>query len=525
MNKFFSSKKFKYGTAATVITAAIIVLFIVLNAAVTALGTINRWYTDLTTDNYYKLSDAFKSKYTEINGGEDGVNFNIVIMMDEDKFATYDYQTVILYNTIKEITKTYDNVRLKAINERTYPAEVEKYKEIYGDNINLTDVIVEAADENFEPIESIGTKKYGINFFFIVGSDGTLYGYNAEAGFLSAFSQMLGKNENPPVAFYLTGHGEPALATQTDSWAEVLERAGFVVREMNLMTNDFSEYYDVDAAGDYNNCVVVINNPRRDLFVPALGEEGVSEVKKLRDFFGSGYGNIIVAVDSTTPELPALSQLLSEYGLGYGGAIHDSRHSIASSEAAKITADYSRMESGLSKLLVNGLRGTSNKSLPETVFDHPTNVYVKDSTTGSADSMHGYNGKYSMDALLYPYRSAEINDRDGYEECFIGSFNSQWDTNDDENTQSYAFVIGTTDFLSSSYANSFLNRSIMSWMLGQIYDEVVSFDGINFIRFTNNSALEVTSTEATAWTIATIVVIPTVAVAAGVVVWIRRRHS
>ena len=525
MDKFFKSKKFKYGTAATVITVVVIVLFIVFNAAVTALGTINRWYTDLTTDNYYKLSDAFKAKYAEINGGEDGVNFNIVIMMDEDKFATYDYQTIILYNTIKEITKTYKSVRLKAINERTYPALVEKYKEIYGDNINVTDVIIEAADENFEPIENISTKKYGINFFFVTGSDGTLYGYNAEAGFLSAFSQMLGKNENPPVAFYLTGHGEPALSTLTDSWVEVLERAGFVVREINLMTDDFSNYYDVEAAGDYNNCVVIINDPQRDLYVPARGEEGTSEVKKLREFFGTGYGNIIVAVNSTTPTLPALSQLLSEYGLGYGGAIHDSRHSIASSEAAKITADYSRMEKGLSLLLRNGLRGSSGKSLPETVFDHPTNVYVKDTTSGSADSMHGYNGKYGMDALIYPYRSAETEDKDGYEECFIGAFTSQWDTNDDENTQSYAFVIGTTEFLTSSYANSFLNRSIMSWMLGQIYDEVVSFDGINFIRFTNSSALEVTSGEATAWTVATIVVVPVIAAAVGAVVWFRRRHS
>ena len=70
-----------------------------------------------------------------------------------------------------------------------------------------------------------------------------------------------------------------------------------------------------------------------------------------------------------------------------------------------------------------------------------------------------------------------------------------------------------------------MNRTVMNWILSQIYDEMIYFEGVNFVKFTNGSSLSITDEEATAWTIATIVAIPVVSLAAGTVVWFRRRHS
>ena len=126
---------------------------------------------------------------------------------------------------------------------------------------------------------------------------------------------------------------------------------------------------------------------------------------------------------------------------------------------------------------------------------------------------------------MYPYSSATVVDRDGYDEAFMGLYYSTWDVNDDNNTRSYAIVIGSTEFLSQSYANTCMNKTIMTWILSQIYDEMISFEGINFIQFTNGTALEITDGAATAWTVTTIVVVPVIAAVIGTVVWIRRRHS
>ncbi len=84
---------------------------------------------------------------------------------------------------------------------------------------------------------------------------------------------------------------------------------------------------------------------------------------------------------------------MSEFGLGYGGAISDSRHSIASSDASKITADYSRMTDGMAASLKKELFGSRSTTVA-TVFESPANVYVKDKNSGTSDTIHGYNGAY-----------------------------------------------------------------------------------------------------------------------------------
>ena len=524
MNKFYKSKKFKYGSSATAITVIVIAAVIVLNVVATALGNLNGWYTDLTSKNYYKLSEEFKAEFEAMTiDGEAKANFNFVLMMDEDLFRSYNAQTVLVYNTLREIAKAYDNVKIKAINSTTHPELVERYKFAYGDTVSITDVVLELADEDFEPVATVSPKKYGINAFFTLDGNGNLYGFNAEARILSAFCQMLGKDENRPVAFYLQGHGEPALSTVDTTWVEILETAGYQVQEINLLTDDFSDYYDINAAGDCNNCVVIMNDPKFDLYVPAANESGISEVKKLREFLATNYGNIIVTVDSTTPDLPALKEVLSEWGLGYGGAVEDARHSLASSDASKLTADYSLMTDGLSALMKKDIFGSQSTSV-STVFESPAAVLVHDSATISS---HGYNGVYGSYPLIYPYSSASvsIDYPASSEACFIGMAYSEWDLNDDEGTRSYALVIGSTEFLSESYANTTMNRKIMYWILSQIYDEIIYFENVNFIPFTNGTTLTVTDKAATAWTVSTIVVVPVIAAVVGTIVWIRRRHS
>ena len=526
-NNIFNSKKFKYGSSATAFTAVVVVAVVIVNIIITSLSSVYGWYTDLTTEDLYQLSDAFCEELDSLSETDGGKSYyNFVLMMDEDKFSTYSAETILVYNTMKQIVSRCDNVSIKAINSTTYPEQVEKYKLAYGDEIALTDVVIELADENFEPVSDATSKKSLISSFFTVDDNGNYYSYNAEARILSAFWQFSGKNTNKPVAFYLQGHGEPTLNNVSMTWVNVLETAGFDVQAINLANEDFSDYYDIEAAGDANNCVVVINDPKFDLYVPtATDPNAVSEVKKIRDFLGTNYGNLIVSVGAETPELPALNDLLSEWGLGYSGTVVDMKHSTAGSAGTGVYADYDQMKTGGSNLassLYDVIFGNASASV-KTIFKSPAGVVVHDNDTMSA---HGYNGIYGSYPILYPYSTAKYSAEwaDSDEMCLLGMATSEWDVNDSTATKSYAIVVGSTDFLSLDYSDSCMNRRIMYTLLAMIYDEMIAFDDIRIVPFENGTALTVTQNQATAWTVISIVLIPVAAAAVGMVVGIRRRR-
>jgi hypothetical protein len=148
MSKFSENKKLKYGTSATAITVIVVAALVVINVIITALGSTFGWYTDISAQNYYRVSDAFKKEFEGLTKSDgQTTNFNIVLMMDEDRFSTYNYQTLLVYNTIKRNIEALPNVNLKAINSTAHTELVEHYKFTYGDTISITDVVVESADE------------------------------------------------------------------------------------------------------------------------------------------------------------------------------------------------------------------------------------------------------------------------------------------------------------------------------------------------------------------------------------------
>ena len=328
-------RNLKYGTLSIVVTVIFVVLALVVNGIATSLSSVYGWYTDMTASGIFSLSDAFREKMDDLLSTEDGepVYLNIVLMSEEDYFSSMNSLTNMVYQTLKEVTAEYDNIELIAYNTTVHPELAEKYMMTALDTPQLSDVVIELADENHNAIDNVPAKKYSIDSFFTAdSSSGSYIGYNAEARLLSAVAQLTGQSEKP-VAYYLQGHGEPTLAEASD-WQEVLELAGFEIKELNLSTEDFP----VPEDGDCGNDIVIINSPKYDL----LSTQEISEVKKIRTFLGTNYGNMIVVEDASSPTLPALEGLLSEWGLGYGGSVTDDQHSVSSSGAAKVIADYAQ---------------------------------------------------------------------------------------------------------------------------------------------------------------------------------------
>jgi hypothetical protein len=393
---------------------------------------------------------------------------------------------------------------------------VEKYKTTALETFALDDIIFELCDENGNALLNIPAKKYTARSFFMINSDtGAYTGYNAETKILSAVALLTGK-ANKPTAYYLQGHSEPTLEEAGD-WAEVLELAGFNVKAINLSTEDFGE-----TSGDD---IVVINCPKFDL----IHNTSISEINKLRVFLGTNQGNMIVVEDSETPKLPALEGFISEYGLGFGGSVMDNQHSVSSSGASKLFADYTQTynpnadSKTMATQILGKLFGSKTSNLPTTIFSTPKEVKIFDSN----EVVAGNNSSKSTFALLQSYATAQTTGKGN--EIITGSVpllgvsRIVWDVNTDQ--ISYVIALGSSDFLSSEYESSCANRNIMLELLRLMWDNTVYYDNIDYKSFDDTALTNVSTAAANAWTITCVALIPAAIAVCGVVVYVRRRHS
>ncbi len=513
-------RNLKYGSLSVAVTAIFVVLVIVLNIIVTSLSSVYGFYTDMTESGFYSLSDAFKDEMDRLLNPEGGekVHVNVVLMCEEDYFAMYGTYAPTIYRTLKELIAEFDNINLVAYNTTVHPELAKKYMTTALDTPALDDVIFELCDENGNAIAGTPAKKFTSASFFVSDSEsGTLVGYKAEERILSAIALLTGKVEKP-TAYYLQGHGEPTLE-EAPEWQEVLELAGFDVKAINLTTEDFANVNSDDS-------LVIINCPKYDL----TSAEDFSEVKKLRTFLGTNYGNMIVVEDASVPTLPALEGLLSEWGLGFGSSVTDDAHSVSGSGAGKIFTDYTQTyvktdadSRPLATQILAKIFGDTTKNLPNTVFSTPKEVTVADKSS----VVSGMNASKSTFSLLKSYDTAITKHTDGTTKqgsvTMLGVSRMIWEVNSDE--ISYVVALGSGDFLSEDYKESCANRDIMFELLNLIWDRTVSFKNIDYKDFDDTALTDVSTAAANTWTIICVAVIPAVFVVLGVIVYVRRRHS
>ena len=516
--KSTDKRNLKYGSLSVTITVIFIALVIILNIIATSLSSVQGWYTDMTASGYYSLSDPFVEEMDKLVNPTDGdqVYVNIVLLAEADIFRNYSNMTQMLYQTFSELVERYDNINLVAYNTTVHPELAEKYKTTALDTLALDDVVFELCDENGTALLNVPAKKYTARSFFMINSDtGSYIGYNAETKILSAIALLTGKADKP-TAYYLQGHSEPTLEEAGD-WSEVLELAGFNVKAINLATENF----DQNSGDD----IVIINCPKFDL----VHTTDISEVNKLRTFLGTNSGNMIVVEDATTPKLPALEGFLSEYGLGYGGSVTDDQHSVSSSGASKLFADYAQTYNPnmttqtIASKILSKLFGSKTTNLPTTIFSTPKEVLIFDPN----EVVAGNNASKETSSFLQSYNTAQTRKTNGSivtgSVPLLGISRIVWEVNSAES--SYVVALGSSDFLSSEYESSCANRNIMLELLRLMWDNTIYYDNIEYKSFDDTALTNVSTAAANTWTIICVAVIPAAIAICGVIVYVRRRHS
>ena len=480
-----NSKKFKYGAMAIVLTAVVITAVVIINVIFSALAYNKNWYIDLTKDKLYGLSDAGRDML-------DDIDHEIVIHFcaPYDELEANYYQKMV-FELVKEMAASYDNITYDYIDIISNPTAVNKYKSTTATSIKTTNIIVESGTE---------FRVFALEAMFVFNDSQVVWAFNGEKKLITAMTQIT--QAETPIAYFTHTHGE----TLTNEMIELFYDAGYEVLPIDLTKEDPSE----DAR------LIVISNPIYDFEGISEDTKGrKSEIEKIDDFL-DGWGSIMVFNDPDTGDLPELYEFLSEWGISFEKALIKDPSASIDTEHYSLVGNYALGEESLGASLVSPI--TSIGTPPKTIvrYARPINLLWE-----------AKDGRVTSTVLFTSDKAEKYIDGKKAEEGQFNLVTLSRESRYIENTPhySYVFAIGSQYFTSADYLgrNTYGNSDIIYNMMRTMGKTQVPID-LDFKLFEDES-LDITTQEAANWTIFLTAFIPLICLISGVVVWIRRKHA
>lgn len=274
-----NKRRLKYGAMSTGLIAIFVVGILLLNLLVGLLGERVNLKIDMTGTKLYELSQDTKDYIKTLEK-----DVTIYICTNE---SSYDPTTV-------EIMKQYEmlssKVHFEAIDVTLNPAFAQQYADE-----SLTEASIIVKSEDSYKVMSL----YDMYNFATSQTTGenTIQSLKAEQKLTSAI--MYVTNGSLPIIYFTEGHNEAVPAQYQETCAD----NNLQVETISLLNGQ------IDERAEY----LVIFAPQTDF--------SVEELRAIEDFADLGDKNILVYVDSTTPELPKLNEFLEEWGLSVQKAV------------------------------------------------------------------------------------------------------------------------------------------------------------------------------------------------------------
>ena len=149
---FLRSRKFRHGSTAALLTAFLIAVVVIINITFTALAQKYMWYTDMTTEKLYTLSqeaiDLMDESFKKVEAarGEE-IKVDIIFCDEKDNLMAETTQRYVLETALQLQTEFPDIIDVKFIDVWTNPSAVDKYRNNAHSNIYSTNVIVASGTE------------------------------------------------------------------------------------------------------------------------------------------------------------------------------------------------------------------------------------------------------------------------------------------------------------------------------------------------------------------------------------------
>lgn len=480
-----NKKVLKIGSFSITVTAVVIAIAVVVNLFVNELpGTITKW--DTSALQLYTVGEETEGVLANVDRD---VHFYILAQRGQED------------STISGLLERYealsDHVKVSVVDPATNPTFISQYTD---ENLNQNSVIVESDLRSYVlDYYDIYTTEYSeedyYNYIYYgVYPTGTPY-FNGELAFTTAVDYVT--RDDLPVLYSLTGHGETELDA---TYLEYITAENVATETLSLLT--------IDAIPE--DCsAILISDPTGDI--------NEDELTMLQTYLAEG-GNIILVTNYqnyTEQSMPNLATLCAELGLesvdgivmegdrnhytGYPYTILPTFGSTGPMSLVSDSTQYALMYAAHG-IIANG--NATGTVIP--MLSTSSSAYVKSvPVSGSFTTLE----KEDSDIAGQVYVAAAVTgEADG--------------TRGDE----YKFVwYASPSIISSSYdqyvsgGNSAVFMGSVSWMA----ENKISLSIL--AKQLQVEALTLTSAQSGIWSVVVIFVLPLSLLAAGFVIWFRRR--
>lgn len=469
--KMFSARMFRAGSYSAFASVVVIAIAVTVNLLFSALpGSIKS--VDVTEQSLYSLSDQTK---------------RIVTALDKPVTMSLLSTTGQEDKTIKTLLDRYrslsSNVTVAYVDPTTQPSFTKKYD---MDHLYANSVLVECGEKyRLVSYEDIYVTDYTPNY--TTYSYDTSVTFNGEQQLTSAIDYVT--SDNLPKLYTLTGHGETALS---DTLTTSLKQENYETADLSLL--------GVESVPEDADCVV-INAPSSDL--------SAEESAMLKTYLDQGGSVVLTTNYIENDKMPNLVALTQSQGVepaagvivegdqnlclrGYSHYIAPNKNSHAITDPL-ISGKYYVLtpiaqpitQTGAAGATVTALLTTSDKAYAkQTALDMKT----YDKEDGDTDG---------------PFDVAVAVEQNGGHFVWVTSGQLL----DDQINQ----------IVSGGNQNFFLNA--LGWMTER--EESISIRA----KSLDNATLAVPSGQSSLWSIVLIGLVPGALIAAGVIIWVRRKRK
>ncbi|MBQ7090564.1 MAG: GldG family protein, partial [Clostridia bacterium] len=302
-NSFFSSRKFKYGSVATALTAVMVVVVVIVNIIFSMLADTYSWRLDLTSTDIYEIADETKQIVnTMVNKQDDVEQIEVIILQAESEFPTQYAENIKRFcNLSEKISYTY-------VNTVVNPQILEQYKQDYAEyNIQEGYIVVKNGDR----VRVITDEDmYAYSYDYSTGGY-VITEITIQNALVSAVLYVT--KDEIPVVYFVTGHGEEGF----DGIMKLIANNGADVQQIKLSQK--TEFDD-------NAKVLFVCGPTTDY---SEQEMALLESFVLND--NRYERDIFYFHNPYAPALPRLEAFLEEWGMKVENnlVMEDESHSVS----------------------------------------------------------------------------------------------------------------------------------------------------------------------------------------------------
>lgn len=504
--KSFNTKKLKYGTLATVFTAIITAIVIVVNLIAQNVSEKYDLTLDLTDNDLFKISDETVNYLSNVNK-----KVQIIVLAEKSLFEDRE----IYYKQASEIIQKYalynDNISVEYIDMNKNPNYVSKFKDLYQGDLTEGSIVVyrEGTGEN----DSDRIKVLSLNDMFTTSTDSqgnvTVTQSNAEQVLTSAV--MYVTDANPKKAVLVKSDMPQSVYYSAQSIINMLDSNGYDLDSVDLLTADL----DIE-----NTDLLLILSPLNDF--------NSTVINKISDFLyndGKLGKNVLYMANYDQNDTKNIDSFLEEWGLKLG----DSYIAESDSSASQTVNIY-----GLQSAIKSSIGVISNDDYKDMVSD--TSLPIAVPVSRPIELLWETNGDRETSTILTTSDTSALVplDADSNFDISTAVTGSQnvvamgtkyiFDENNEKIT-SNVLVMGSA-FMSDIYITSDTSYNNGEFILNTINKTTGKSQGITIVpKSLAISTIQISEAQQVGIRNVVVFAIPLVIVMIGIIVYARRRNK